>query len=330
MYNETVPNQIADPASPSPRVRGRFAPYLFWIIIPAIVFYLLPWALIRVPSFEEWGGTVYGPSLDYGFNTAGQNADVVIFGDSSALYGVAPRVISEQTGLKVLNLPNTGGSLRVTDDMVLRRYLQHNKPPRLIVFYFAPWDLDYRTSKTTAIFEGEQMLLRHGSLADVLAFARQYPTTALEFPFQLYSVSPKVTLLALIRHQDRVSTIRETMGHLDNLSTHGYLGGSACHIPADLIARTEDATVRALDSTYRSPATRVLNFVAPVPTCDNASEVSGRSYAEVPAAAPKKMQSTLYLSDGFYIHLAPSAVPAASHTLADAIRSDFRQAKPQL
>jgi hypothetical protein len=117
--------------------------YVFWLLAFTATIWLLPFIFVRLPGFLRWSGSNYGSMLEYSFASSNANADVVIFGDSSALFGIDPLQMSAKLGLKTINLPNTMSSLPVTDDMALRQYLAHSAPPRLIVFYFAPWNLNF-------------------------------------------------------------------------------------------------------------------------------------------------------------------------------------------
>jgi hypothetical protein len=301
---------------PGPR---RLARYLFWLLSPAAFLYVLPLLLVRVPSFERWGGSTYGPALDYGFRTAGQNADVVIFGDSSALHDINPAMVSRELGVKVLNLPNSAGSLPVTDDLVLGRYLASNRPPRLIVLFFAPWELDYRAQNYRLIFEGEEMLARYGSASEIWAFVRRHPSLALQFPIQLYSVAPRAALLPLLRHQDRVAAVKATMGHMDAQARRHL--EAPCQLPAGLVADSKFDSVLALAAKYRSPETRVMIYLAPIPACTNAQNVVDRPYAELSAAPPREMSPEQFLDDRNFAHLDPRAVPVATEAFADALRA---------
>src|SRR5271168_5144205 len=171
-------------ATQSIGTQTRLARYLLVFFAVPLTLYLLPLIALRIPGFERWGGSTYGPALDFGFRSPGQDADVVIFGDSSALYGIDPVQMSAALGVKVINLPNTAGSLPVTGDLALRRYLSTNKKPQLLVFYFAPWGLNYTHEESSAIFEGEEMLIRNGTWSEIFAFAKNHRTQSLVFPFQ--------------------------------------------------------------------------------------------------------------------------------------------------
>ncbi|HEX9199693.1 MAG TPA: hypothetical protein VF865_09050 [Acidobacteriaceae bacterium] len=303
-----------------PEPRRVLRRYLLWLLAVPVFVYCFGFALVRMPGFERWGGSLYGPSLDFGFGASGVNADVVIFGDSSALYDLRPLEMSAALGVKTINLPNTAGSLAVTDDMALRDYLGRNTPPRLIVFYFSAWNLDYlRYEDMHLIYEGEEMLARHGSFSEILSFAKRHPDGPLLFPLEMYSVTPKAGVMAAVRRQDRVSAIAASMGHMDAASRGQHLD-SSCVISSNLAGRLNMDSARSLALRYRSAQTAVLIFIAPVPECRNASQVAGRSYAAISAAPPKLMQASSFWDDGFYTHLDPSAISEATADLVEAVR----------
>ena len=182
-----APSTEAEPLE-MPEPRRVLRRYLLWLAAVPLFVYFFGFALVRMPGFERWGGSLYGPSLDFGFAASGVDADVVIFGDSSALYDLRPLEMSAALGIKAINIPNTLGSLPVTDDMALRHYLNTNKPPRLIVFYFSAWNLDYsRHEDLHLIYEGEEMLARHGSVSQIFRFARRRPDGPLLFPLEMYA-----------------------------------------------------------------------------------------------------------------------------------------------
>lgn len=310
----------AHPASLRP---PRFAFYLVVLLLPTFLAYLLPILLLRLPSFETWGGSIYGPALDFTFHAANQNADVVLFGDSSALYGINPTLITRETGLSTINLPNTIGNFTVLDDLGLTRYLRANRPPRLIVLYFSTWDLDYRSLHYAQVMEGEEMLFRNGTLPEIWAYARRHPTDTLLFPIEMYSAAPKPALMAHLRHEDRVAAISATMGHLDAQSFRAHVE-DPCTILPELVGRTGFNSAQILARRYATSQTKILIFVAPIPACTNASQVLNRSWSALPGAPPNLMKPSFFMQDGYYTHLDPSGVPEASHALAQAIESTLR------
>ena len=132
--------------------------FLIGLVALPLCLYLAPFLLARTSSYTRWAGSSMSAALDYSFTTAGTNAPIVIYGDSSALFGISPLQMSKTLGMKVINLPTTGRSLPIVDDLPLRYYLSVNDRPKLIVFYFTPWDLDYLHGPHVIGLEGEQVL----------------------------------------------------------------------------------------------------------------------------------------------------------------------------
>ena len=213
----------------------------------------------------------------------------------------------------------------VIDDLPLRYYLSVNKAPKLIVFYFSPWDLNYLHEDSHFLFEGEEVLLRHGNAREIAAFALKHPFDALEYPFMAYSTGPKAALMSALHHDDRFKAIAANRGHLESASVSA--GGrkavtnveSPCTLPARFFGK-ESGSVQDLRAKYAAGHTRILVFLAPVPACENVGSVTAQDYSSVKAATPNVLPPSSYRDDGFYIHLDPSAVPAATATLTTAVK----------
>ena len=317
--------QVRSPARRPVNVR-----FLVCLIGLPLCLYLLPFLIIRTHAFIRLAGSQFSPSLDYSFTTAGQNADIVIYGDSSAFYGVSPLQMSQDLGLKVINLPNTGGSLPVIDDLPLRYYLSVNKAPKLVVFYFSPWDLNYQQENSRFLFEGEEVLLRHGSAKEIGAFALKHPSDALEYPFMAYSTGPKAALVSALHHDDRFKVIAANRGHLESASVSA--GGrkavtnveSPCILPARFFGKGS-GSVQELRAKYAAKNIRILVYLAPVPACENVGVVTTEDYSSVNAATPNVLPPSSFRDDGFYIHLDPSAVPSATSALSSAVKQALAQ-----
>jgi hypothetical protein len=297
-----------------------FRRYLVWLIIPPLLGYMLGFALVRMPGYERWGGSSWGPTLDYAFQTAGQNADVVIFGDSSALFAIDPVKMGAKLGLKVINLPNTIGGLPVLGDMALKRYLTQNRPPKMILFYFCVWDLDYAQASSTRLFEGEEMLARHGSWIQIVRFAVAHPSELFYFPFRVYSSLGPSSLKHLLDSKGKIPEVAASLGHVRNSLYFPPLSND-CTIPASNIAQQRDASVRSLMVKYSSPQTSTMLYLAPVPGCQNAgalrNAVTENLHTPLPAVFPPRD----FTSDGYYAHLLPTAVPQGTDLAVAAVRS---------
>ena len=256
--------------------------------------------------------------LDFAFETGPQNADVLIFGDSSAFIGVDPHLVNTQLGLKSLVLPNTIGSLPVTGDLALQRYLAANTPPRLLVLYFSPWNLDYLHARNVHLFEGEEMLFRHGSRAEIFDFARQHPVEILAFPLRLYSTFGPRMILAAMSHQDRERITAEGLGHVSGPDLVPPLPDS-CVLPPKIAAPGSTASIAELARKYTTPQTEVWVYLAPIPGCHNAGRLLRRSFAALDASVPASLPASDFASDGKFAHVRAAFVPDSSRLFANAL-----------
>ena len=290
--------------------------YLTAVCGLTLVLWLLPIALLRLPAWERWDQTHFTPLLDSSYTASGIDADIVVFGDSSALYGFDPQAMAATLGLRVLNLPGSIGSLQINRDRGLQTYLAHNKPPTLIVFYLAPWDLDYgHISPSSELYEAEEILLRHGSVLEILRFAAAHPRDALLLPLRFYHVHHPSAVLRGMRHPTP-PFLAATMGHLD---FNQPAIPPNCTLPAQFLSDAVTTTsVRTLLTRYNTPHTRAIVYIAPVPACANAASLR-HPYPEISAAPPVVLPPTAFADDGHYAHLQATAVPIATQAFTDAL-----------
>ncbi len=313
-YQEDAPIELAGTRRPVPHRR-----YLALLIIPPLLGYLFGFFLVRMPGYERWGGSQFGPVLDYAFQTANQNADVVIFGDSSALFGVDPVQMGRDLHLKVVNLPNTIGGLPVIGDMALERYIARNHPPKMIIFFFCAWDLNYEGVTGTRLFEGEEMLARHGSWSKIAHYGLAHPQEVLYFPFRVYSTLGFSSLKHLFQTGGPTPIVAAFHGHIANYFTFPPLA-SDCTIPASDIAEHRAASVQALMAKYSTPQTTTMLYLAPVPGCQNARELLSAVRGNLHTAPPAVFPASDFTADGYYAHLRSGATPAATELAAAAVR----------
>jgi hypothetical protein len=319
----------ANPASADAPKGLPFRFYLIWLVTPTLVLYFLGFLIVRVHGYERWGGSSWGPSLDYAFQTSGENADVVIFGDSSALLAVDPLEMSRRMNLKVINLPNTIGSLPVIGDMALKQYLRTNRPPRLIIFYFCPWDLDYARMTGTRIFEGEEMLARHGSWKEIAVFSLHHPGELLNFPFRVFSSWSPASTLAWLRTSKKSPEVVAFRGHVTNTLPFPALNKD-CSLPAADLAIERSASVRQLMGRYTTPVTGTLLYFAPVPNCAHVDRLLSAVKTYFQSPPPAVFPPTDFTADSYFAHLEPQAVAPATRLLGDIAQTWFLTNKKEV
>ena len=302
--------------------RGPFTRFFFWLFLLPVILYVTAIPLVCMPSYERWGPSHWGPVLEFAYNTQALDADIVIFGDSSAFLGIDPRIVDQQLDVKSVVLPNTVGSLPVNGDRALKYYLAHNRRPRLIVLYFTAWDLDYASSKDTHLYEGEEMLLRHGSWSEIVHFALEHPLELPAFPLRDYSSIGSTWIQSFLHHTDRRRQTAQALGHVDDREDYPALAND-CTIPSRYLTARSATSVQGLASQYRKQGYDVAVYLAPMPDCSNARAVANRTYDNLALAPPAMLPPVDFKGDGFYAHVQPEYVPVASHLFAQTIAAQL-------
>ena len=310
---------IGRPALEVVRDDRRMLRYLLTVAGVMGLLYLAPFFLAKSSVYDRVNPSFYAKPLNYAFETAGQNADVVIFGDSTALLGINPKQMSAGLGVKVLNLVNTQPSLVVNDDMSLRHYLRGNHAPKLLVFYFAPWDFDYGHNdfNSRPTYEGEELLLRHGTLQEISSFVDKHPHEVVLFPLKFYGTAWQFTMHRVAK-PNQEAQLTATLGHIDN--TDPSILKAPCLFPQYLVDNVRFSWVHDLGARYRSPETKILFYVAPVPACENVSAVVERPYDQLPASRPRQVPPEFFMNDVRFIHPRATAVPELTNNLIEAVR----------
>ncbi len=313
-----TPAHETKPTEPLP-ARGSMVRYLLLLLLIPLIFYPLPFFIATSASYEHWATSQWGPMLEYAYDTHPKNADVVLFGDSSAFIGIDPKIPNAKLGIRSLVLPDSIGSIPVTGDAPLRAYLAHNAAPKLLVLYFSPWNLDFAHIAKVRQFEGEEMMLRHGSPREIADFTVHHPTEMLQFPFRLYSTFGPKMIAAALHHVNREQATAESLGHADyNDASYPPLKPD-CTIPASYLEQTGWSSVEDLVRRYRTPQTAVMVYLAPVPGCRNSAVAVQRSYAPLGALPPAVLPAHDFAGDIDYAHILPAYVPAATEVFTEAL-----------
>jgi hypothetical protein len=310
----TDPNGTIAPNAESRLTQQVGRQYLFLFLLIPVLGYFAPFVMdgLRVtPNFlqSEWSRI-----LDTSYRTRGVDADVVVFGDSSALYDIDILRLSSELHLKVINLPSTLGTLPVMKDEPLREYLKANRPPRLIVYYFAPWGLDAANHPNQFMFDGEELMLRNEGFKRLISFGVKNPAELGLYPFRFYaSRSDVVDNLLGIGEQKP----KPVMGHVD-FAGKKFLTAD-CAMPDKLLRERDFAFTR--DLVEKTPTgSGEMVFLAPVPQCSRAAELASLEYPALGAEPPALLNPTGFADDQLYVHAAPIMTALCTDRLAEAIR----------
>lgn len=320
-------NPHSTPYNPTPSkqraLRGNFLTFTGVLAAVFLLLYLFPLVLLRLPGFEGWNISSDAVDIDYTFTTPHIDADIVIIGESSALYGIDPHQMSSSLNLKTTNLANTLQTLPIIVRMQLDRYLSQNKRPKLLVFYLTPWDLNFFES-TLDRFDGDEMLLRYGSARQILHYATARPFELLVFPFKFYAVN---SIFSPARRDwpPPNRAIVQQNGHA-NLDVRSPLDPT-CAFPPSLLQKADrTTTIDALLRRYGNAADKVILYVAPIPQCAGYQALLNGPWQRLKTAPPQVLPAPDFGDDTYYAHPLPTSVPAVTQLLAHRLQQELASA----
>jgi hypothetical protein len=129
----------------------------------------------------------YVAMLNGEFAIRDQPCDVLLFGDSSALTGLMPWIIQQDTGSRTCSIAQTKGVVGVTGLDFLRHYLARNPAPRVLVIALAPEDWRHiRNWSETAYVEGMLEVVRHENFFSTARRFAAHPNEVFGFTTFVY------------------------------------------------------------------------------------------------------------------------------------------------
>jgi len=251
--------------SPPPRTRIGFYAYLApFVLVPLLIF---AGALLIVPTrwFAMRSHSPYIPTVGYGSRLHNVNCPITIYGDSTAMVGVNPRLIQERTGLATCNISELIGMTMVFDTMVLDQFLANNPRPRMIVFLYAPENMDpqsQRNNPEMSKFEAIRYRFQQPNQLLGLMHVMRHPD---DF-FSWAERGARMSFSAIFAkpfppsvRDARFKTLGQfKLGDSDLLS---------CSYPSRPVAPNA-SWIQSLRSRYNRDGTTVLVDVMPIPNCD--------------------------------------------------------------
>jgi hypothetical protein len=252
-----------DHAPVSPQKRRRL--YLYLLLPIASPFLLLAAAVLILPSqwFALRSQNAYLINLAYGATLRSEDCQILIYGDSSAMVGINPSIIRARTGLSTCNIAEFQPMTSLNGTIVLDTYLEHNKPPRFLVFLFAPENFDPQSEHHNGPFEAIVYRMRQPHrLANLFFMVAHHPG-------ELVGWVESGLRFALVHLFSRPAS--PEIQHL-RARTHGQLPIDASTLVAcddmNRDAPPDKAWVAGLRSKYGHSGTTVLVNATPVPDCD--------------------------------------------------------------
>lgn len=258
----------AEPAVPLSRLRLYVgALFLLPFAYMAICFFVM-----RSDFFLRRTQNIYLANMGYGLRLRNADCQVLVFGDSSAMEGVDPGILSKETGLSACNIAEPAGVMRLNGTMVLDTYLERNPRPKYLILLLSPNGI-------------RPTWLHEGNYEAVLMRVRERPDLGL--------------LYAVIRHADDILSAIGTSGRFVlTWVVHSPLPEGIVHKRDNNRGRYPDTSERmttcltdarinppsrewvdGFRTRYSVEGTHVLVDVTPVPDCDPAQATYMREFA---------------------------------------------------
>lgn len=225
--------------------------------------------------FLRHGASVWVRSNDAVFDMQGRNCEVVIFGDSTAMTGVDPALVTERTGLRTCNIAVTNAVLAVTDNMTLDHYLAHNARPRAIVVQLSPDGfLQQNQSWRSTIYpEGLLEQLRHGASSESRKMLLSHPQETIAFAGYAAGFTAYDGIKQAWFHLTGLRPEEDTIVVRNGFFTPPAPARTHCDPVASVSDPTHGAFARSIVQHYREhfagQADAVMVDVAPIPSCDD-------------------------------------------------------------
>jgi hypothetical protein len=236
--------------------------------------------------FMRHGASVWVQSNDAVFGMQDRDCDVLVYGDSTAMTGIDPEVVSRNTGFKTCNIAVTNAVLAVTGNLTLDHYLHQNARPKVLVIQLSPDDFqqENRLWKHTIYAEGLLEQLRHGSPEESRHVLFTHPHEAVQFAGYAAGFSAYYAIKDIWFRTTHLRPEEDQVQVRNGFFTPPSPARTYCDSAAKLTDHSRGAFPRMLAddfrSTYSPRSSVVLVDVAPIPSCDDnlaayASELNG-------------------------------------------------------
>ncbi len=261
------------------QVEESKGPRLGWLRFFSLAIIVLPLAglagavvLAKSSWFERRAVPPYLQMMDAEANISGRRCEVLLFGDSSALTGLMPWVVEQESGLSTCSVAQTKGEVGVMGTEFLDQYLGRNPRPRYLVIALAPEDWrPFHQWSDVAYVEGVLQMVRHDSARRYLGELIRHPNEAFGFATFVY----KSAIDAVMGHSPGTAAgLREghrTLPSPPETECFARKANGNGAKPLPLFA-PDTEYMRQLRKHFEASAdgskTKVLLVVSPVPECD--------------------------------------------------------------
>lgn len=304
--------QVADQESPTGVRPSNTRLWLYLTPILAVPVLLLVFALLILPT--NWFLAKAGASFPYLLNTGsgatmnGDGCEVVIYGDSTAMFALNPLVIEQRTGLKTCNIADIEGETIVNDTMILDQFLARNARPRFIVFQYTPEGMNPQALRADPIvtrFEAVTYRMRQPHRLASLVVLMKHPEDIFSWTEHGMLVAIESLFTKTPKHQGKPVQYRP-MGQI--MVGARPLVSCTYKSYAD---HPDKAWVNSLRSRYAKNGTTVIVDAMALPECDPDIAYFRRELAGLIDNQIQTLPVTDYYVGGRHVNMAGS-VPVSN------------------
>jgi hypothetical protein len=299
--------------------------------------------LVQTDTFVTHSSNISQIISTYRFaNLRDINADILFFGDSTAIVGVDPDIVEDVTGLPAYNLSLTVGSFIAVGDTLLQNYLKQNRPPKVIVLYIGPWTTPTRPDAMVLdnafylqypSWEATFAVINFASMRDIIDYFARFPgqlksllrwsVTQLWRGFESGPAKRARIVGALDDHQGWIPLESGIAG----VETFPAIPDGCRYRPWELAPDT--TFIANFRKRYESPSTKVLVFVSPIPDCDESIVYLTEAYRGIADRLPSTLPHRYFAHDTpRHNHLLEAGCEANSEAIGVLLKDFLRQTSP--
>ncbi len=280
--------------------------------------------------FLHHGASVWVKANDAVFSMHNRDCDVLIFGDSTAMTGIDPDLLTALTGFRVCNIAVTNAVLAVTGTLTLDRFLAANAKPRILLFQLSPdgFEPSREAWHSTIYAEGMLEVLRHGDRAASRLLLLSHPRESAAFAGYAAGFGAWYVLRQAWFHVTHNRPEEDTILVRNGFFTPPGPARTSC-TPLDtrvsLIGQQSSSFSRDLISSFQSryahQASVLLVNVAPIPACDGNLAAYQTELHGVTSNSLQALPITLFNDDRHYTangsRVVSSAIAGELNTVAN-------------
>lgn len=297
--------------------RKSYALYCLSLALVPVIAVIASFFIARSAWYIRHQRNSYLAISDYPFTLTNANCEAVIFGDSSALTGVSPRVIETATSLRTCNIAQPSTTLSLAGNFALDFFLKNNPRPRYLIFQFSASDFADHRGSGNLNEEGALQLLRH-------KFDVQTSWLFVRRPLQSLEFSEFILRTALIERNWTTTGYASSWEEVQ--TSHGLFtppGAPLNDCVAHMELRAPDPSwIRQLRREYSQQGTRVLIYAAPQPDCDSSYDYYAAKLAQLADGGLPRFSVHMFTGE---THFTLEGADLNSKRIAEGLSSILRQ-----